>query len=559
LGDGIATLTGPWVCGCPFTIGSPSCTTTELTDPVIATSATWTAAGSPYIIHGTLTVGSGATLAIESGVIVKFAPGASATINGMLDVSGTPSSLVVFGSINDHSLCGPSSGGSGTPSTGDWTGLLFTEGSSATIDNALVRHAQSGLKVLTVSAAAGKPRAPEYGGPVIVNNLTVELCAVGVWAAGSSSPVFTNFNASRAEVWIEGNSHPTFTGGVWDGGGVLSQAGYLRYGNPNPGDTPDPTFSGVTLQNMQAGLYPAMRIEAWSDITGTTHWAGIPFVLGSSFTVALTGHVNASDTTVYSLGNWITVNGTMNLGSSGTTTLFRSFFQTPNLGDWTGISYLAGSSGSVTNTTIRHAQIGLSIETANPLMVTASTFESDVVGLQAGGASMPRIQRSSFVNDSTAVRAISTASPDLGMGAQASEGYNTLIGSALSLENLSLNSISAEYNWWGCATSAEMAAGNPNITLIYDQADNPGSGPVDYSHWLGASSRTIAATKDTQGSARDVILTWSQEPTGILAVLRGTDPLSLSPVGSTSGSSWRDPNALDAPGIYFYRVDGPCP
>jgi hypothetical protein len=213
----------------------------------------------------------------------------------------------------------------------------------------------------------------------------------------------------------------------------------------------------------------------------------------------------------------------------------------------------------VTDTTVRHAETGLRIETANPFAVSSSTLETNNTGMRAAGASVPTIQHTAFTGNPTAVTVADSAAPDFGGGFQSSAGYNTLIGTTMSLENGTVNPISAQYNWWGCPTTAEMDAGSPNITLIYDHADDPGRGAVDYAHWFGGGQRIVQAAKDTQGGARDVVLTWPQEPTGALAVLRGTDPQSLSQVGTTSGASWRDAGALDAPGIYYYEVNGPCP
>ena len=79
-------------------------------------NATWTAAGSPYVINGDVTVASGATLTIEPGVIVKFnhqwpsprkiivAPG------GALVAAGTAGNEINFTSIKDDAVGGDTGG-----------------------------------------------------------------------------------------------------------------------------------------------------------------------------------------------------------------------------------------------------------------------------------------------------------------------------------------------------------------------------------------------------------------------------------------------------------------
>ncbi len=548
IGDGTGWTDSPWTCGCPFTVGSPSCDATELYDPEISADTTWDLSGSPYVVHGTLTVDSGVSLTVDAGAIVKFDSGASAIINGTLNANGTATDLVVFGSINDPGLCGPTPGGTPPPSAGSWNGISFPAGSSASISDSLVRDATTGLAVSTTNQFTA-------------SNVTVEDCNTGVETGGNSSPAFTNLNCTRAPLQIDGNSTPSFTGGVWDGGGAYGISGWVIYGYSSPTDTPDPSFSGVTIQNMDPSGHGAMQIEAYQAITGMTHWSGIPFALSGTTTIAPGGVVSVSDATVYvskGSGIGLTVDGTLDIGSAGTTTVFQSAATTPAPGDWQGITYEAGSNGGVTNATIEHASTGLGVFTSNPFTVDRSTFVFDYTGLQSAGTSMPKIQRSTFTNDSVAVLVTDSALPDLGAGQQESAGYNTLIGSSMSLDNESAGAVSAQTNWWGCPTTLEMDDGVQNISLIHDQQDDPTKGAVDYSNWLGESNRRISASADTAGGARDVVLSWPQEPTGALTVYRGTDPQNLTQVGSTAGASWRDTGALDGPSLIFYKVEGPC-
>lgn len=80
--------------------------------------------------------------------------------------------------------------------------------------------------------------------------------------------------------------------------------------------------------------------------------------------------------------------------------------------------------------------------------------------------------------------------------------YNNLYGSK---KNTLINDfktyIDARYNWWGEATTAEMDAGPypKNISMIWDQFDNPGLGFIEYGEWrhsaIGTSHGKITGTK----------------------------------------------------------------
>lgn len=164
-----------------------------------------------------------------------------------------------------------------------------------------------------------------------------------------------------------------------------------------------------------------------------------------------------------------------------------------------------------------------------------------------------------FENDVFGVRVAGSASPDLGGGLLGSVGFNTLIASSLSVSNETGGDLSARFNWWGCPTTAEMDASLANVTSIWDEADNPAYGSVDYVGYLGSVNRRIDGIKETGGGASDVVLSWAVEPTGALTVLRGIGPDMLMPLGTSSGGSYRDVGALGGGETFFYRVDGPCP
>lgn len=96
---------------------------TEVSGNIIA-DTTWTKVNSPYLVTGTIQVLEKVTLTIEPGVTVKFNPdlrwiseGRPLKIGGKLIARGTPDQLIRFTSTSD------------APTSEDWYGILFTNGS----------------------------------------------------------------------------------------------------------------------------------------------------------------------------------------------------------------------------------------------------------------------------------------------------------------------------------------------------------------------------------------------------------------------------------------------
>lgn len=92
-------------------------------------NTTWTLAGSPYILNGSVTVATGVTLTIEPGVVVKLNGSTrQLTVNGTLAAVATAASRITFTSYQDDTVGGDSNGdGSATAgAVGQWyrIGLL---------------------------------------------------------------------------------------------------------------------------------------------------------------------------------------------------------------------------------------------------------------------------------------------------------------------------------------------------------------------------------------------------------------------------------------------------
>jgi hypothetical protein len=153
----------------------------------IESNTVWNVTDTSYYITNDIYVGTGITLAINPGVIIKFEIGRDLTIDGALQVQGTTDSPVYFTSIRDDVVGGDTNGdgGASTPSWNNWRGIEFRDGSidaSSIIDHAVIRYAGYDYRgLLTLSSAS----------PTIANT-TLSNGHVAIRANVSSFPTLTN-------------------------------------------------------------------------------------------------------------------------------------------------------------------------------------------------------------------------------------------------------------------------------------------------------------------------------------------------------------------------------
>ncbi|MFN3331491.1 MAG: right-handed parallel beta-helix repeat-containing protein [Caldilinea sp.] len=97
----------------------------------IGSDATWTLAGSPYLVQGSVTVGPNATLTIEPGVAVRTQGAHLLQVagGGTLIAEGTVEQPITFGSANAN------------PQAGDWNYLWFYSSSRVRLAHCTIQHA----------------------------------------------------------------------------------------------------------------------------------------------------------------------------------------------------------------------------------------------------------------------------------------------------------------------------------------------------------------------------------------------------------------------------------
>ncbi len=164
--------------------------------------------GIPYYYTGTYTVGTGAVLTIEPGVINKFQSGQLRVQKGLIAEGGsTPDSAIVFTSIRDDFYGGDTNADSNAtkPDINNWSGIYY-EGTSlpgeSRIDYGIVKYARGGSFNAGILADNSSPTITNS---IIANN------ARGIQVFGSGNPSITNSDIVNNSEFGVFNRDKTFT------------------------------------------------------------------------------------------------------------------------------------------------------------------------------------------------------------------------------------------------------------------------------------------------------------------------------------------------------------
>jgi hypothetical protein len=118
------------VCGASLAWAHPGLALTHVSATTYTANTTWTAAASPYVLDGDVTVASGATLTVQAGAIVKFnGQFRTLTVNGTLSAVGSASNRITFTSLEDDSAGGDSGAdGPTVGAAGQWYSISLGGG-----------------------------------------------------------------------------------------------------------------------------------------------------------------------------------------------------------------------------------------------------------------------------------------------------------------------------------------------------------------------------------------------------------------------------------------------
>jgi hypothetical protein len=161
----------------------------------ISSDETWASGGNVHKISCDVTVGSGVTLTITEGAIIKFADGKSLIINGSLQVQGIATNKVYFTSYRDDTIGGDTDGdgGANNPARGDWTNIKFNSIMPSQINFAVIRYGGYNAGQGYVDGAIQLAD----GSPTIQNTQIIESRYCAIAATLHSFPTLNNNNLSN--------------------------------------------------------------------------------------------------------------------------------------------------------------------------------------------------------------------------------------------------------------------------------------------------------------------------------------------------------------------------
>jgi parallel beta-helix repeat protein len=155
-------------------------------------NTTWTKAGSPYTVLGSIVIPVGITLTIDPGVELRFAGGYYLYVSGKLAAQGTPGDEILLTSNK------------ASPAKGDWGGVYFYDESDDTsiLSYTTVRYAGS------YSLYCAKA-SPSFDHVTVRDGNDIGLYCTSESAPSVSQCTFQNNFSSG--IYLDGGSHPSIS------------------------------------------------------------------------------------------------------------------------------------------------------------------------------------------------------------------------------------------------------------------------------------------------------------------------------------------------------------
>ncbi|MFZ5896923.1 MAG: hypothetical protein ACOY0T_38050 [Myxococcota bacterium] len=267
-------------------------------------------ANSVCTLTSQLEVEAGVTLCLERGVTIRSKDG-WIRVAGNLEVRGSEAAPVVFTSVAD-----PEHGGSGSPSASDWIGISFEPGSSGSIAHATLRYVEEAIH----TDRASPP----------LSHIRIEKCGIAINAAVDDELTLDDVRASDCT-----------SNGLWRRPGTIDKrASWAETALPQ-----------IITQSVRIGSSGSLTIGA-----------GVvaKFQFGSAFSVAGELRVEGEQAS----GRQV-VFTSLSDDSRGGPSYLRGGVA-PVLGEWPGIQFEPGSTGSLRHAEVHFAETGVYVDGASP-------------------------------------------------------------------------------------------------------------------------------------------------------------------------------------------------
>lgn len=394
--------------------------TVQITGSIVA-NTTWgptgTVVGDVFWIRNSIAINGGVTLTIQPGVVVKFDPGRTLTVNGTLSALGTAGQNIFFTSIRDDAVGGDTNGdGNATlPAASDWGTIQFTDASpdNSVLDHCDVRYAGSSQQgALTFVNSSHS-----------VANSVIRRSYYGLDCQGTAAPILTNTSieaSTLTPIVLDFTATPVLSSLVFSSSNNGYDAFGLRGGTLLSGSAATLPQRGATvgvnpIANVTYVLLGSLTINAGASLTVNP---GVVIKPSSSHSIVVNGNLTMNGGAA--AGDTITITSIHddNFGRPGDTNNNGSI-TAPNRGDWGRITFAQGATGSLARCRIKFGttsgNLGMVEMTNNSIPISDCLLSDAGHGLSLFGTSAPAVANVDINNcSSTPILLSVSANPVFG-------------------------------------------------------------------------------------------------------------------------------------------------
>jgi hypothetical protein len=385
--------------------------------------------GWPYVVASNYIIGPPMTLAIDSGVVVKF-DDCHMIVQGILDIQSTPAHPMVFTSFKDDTYGGDANGDAAAtiPKAGDWD-YLRIDNSANELKNCLVRYSGNGIYAYasspnihncTIERCSGTGILSENSDSVKIRDNSIDSCAIGISCGGNglnSYPVVNGNQVTRT--WQTGiglkNCEPTVRDNQ-----LLNNTAYpiALDGYAKPTYT-DNVFIGNKYRAFALSGTASSSSGAGASRLFNAQNLGWPYVVASNYLIGSTMTLVIDSGIVVKFEDYhMIVQGMLDIkGTPAHPVVFTSFKDDsyggdangdaaatiPKAGDWDYLR-IDNSANVVKNCIVRYAINGIYAYNSSPSIHDCTIENPGTYGINLH-ASFATVNRLVFLNCPTAVYA----------------------------------------------------------------------------------------------------------------------------------------------------------